>query len=229
MKETILALLIAKFSGVRKDCLVAMARSMALHCATEDDAKALVDKITDAQVNEFVKEHRADVDKEVSSSNKAFESNLKKKYEFKERKAEPGGDPDPDPSDISKIVEAAVAKAVAPFQEKLSNYEKGDLAKSRLQALTDKLATCKDETFKAQTLKDFARMSFDSDDAFNEYLTEKEADISTANQNLADAALRNGGGSPLFSQKEETGISKGVADYIASQSTENNSFSGKEL
>ena len=229
MKETILALLIAKFSGVRKDCLVAMARSMALHCATEDDAKALVDKITDAQVNEFVKEHRADVDKEVSSSNKAFESNLKKKYEFKERKAEPGGDPDPDPSDISKIVEAAVAKAVAPFQEKLSNYEKGDLAKSRLQTLNEKLAECKDETFKAQTLKDFARMKFDTDDDFNEYLNEKVADIATANQTMADAALSNSGGTPLFSQKEDSGVSKGVAEFVASQKPDNNSFSGKEL
>lgn len=229
MRETILALLIAKFSGVRKDCLVAMARSMALHCATEDEAKSLVDKITDAQVNEFVKEHRADVDKEVSNSNKAFENNLKKKFEFKERKVEPGNDPDPDPNNISEIVKAAVAEAVKPFQEKLSSYEQGDLAKSRLQALNEKLASCKDETFKAQTLKDFARMSFDSDDAFNEYLTEKETDISTANQNLADAALRNGGGSPLFSQKEDTGVSKGVADYIASQKPESNNFSGKEL
>ena len=229
MKETILALLIAKFSGVRKDGLVAMARSMALHCATEDDAKALVDKITDAQVNEFVKDYRADVDKEVSNSNKAFENNLKKKFEFVEKKAEPGGDPNHDPNSISEIVKAAVAEAVKPFQEKLSSYEQGDLAKSRLQSLNEKLAECKDETFKAQTLKDFARMKFDTDDDFNEYLTEKVTDIATANQNVANAALSNSGGSPLFTQKEESGVSKGVAEYVASQKPENNSFAGKEL
>lgn len=78
MKERILALLIAKFSGVRKDGLTALARSLALQCATEDEAKALVDKLTDAQVGEFVKEYRADVDKEVSDSNKTFETNLKR-------------------------------------------------------------------------------------------------------------------------------------------------------
>ena len=44
MKETILALLIAKFSGVRKDGLTALARSLALQCTTEDEAKALVEK-----------------------------------------------------------------------------------------------------------------------------------------------------------------------------------------
>lgn len=229
MKETILALLIAKFSGVRKDGLVAMARSMALHCATEDDAKALVDKITDAQVNEFIKDYRADVDKEVSNSNKAFETNLKKKFDFVEKKVEPGNKTNPDPNDISEIVKAAVAEAVKPFQEKLSGYEKNDLAKSRLQALNEKLADCKDETFKAQTLKDFARMNFNTDDDFNEYLTEKVADIATANQTMADAALSNSGGSPLFTQKEENGISKGVAEYIASQKPENNPFAGKEL
>ena len=146
-----------------------------------------------------------------------------------EKKAEPGGDPNHDPNNISEIVKAAVAEAVKPFQEKLSSYEQGDLAKSRLQSLNEKLAECKDETFKAQTLKDFARMKFDTDDDFNEYLTEKVTDIATANQNVANAALSNSGGSPLFTQKEESGVSKGVAEYVASQKPENNSFAGKEL
>ncbi len=92
MKEVILALLIAKFSGVRKDVLNHLARTFALQATNENEAKALVDKITDAQVNEFVKEFRTDVDKEVSESNKTFEANLKKKYEFVEKgkKVEPG-------------------------------------------------------------------------------------------------------------------------------------------
>lgn len=230
MNETILALLIAKFSGVRKDGLKALARSLALQCTTEDDAKDLVEKITDAQVNGFVKEYRADVDKEVSDSNKTFEANLKKKYDFvdKGKKVEPG-DPKPYPDDISEIVKAAVSEAVKPFQEELSGYKMNDLAKSRLQALNEKLNECKDETFKAQTLKDFSRMKFDSDDEFNGYLNEKVTDIATANQNMANAALGNSGGTPLFAQKEESGISKAVAEYVASQKPENETFKGKEI
>lgn len=230
MKEKILALLIAKFSGVRKDVLTQMARTFALQVATDDEAKALVEKITDAQVNEYVKEYRADVDKEVSESNKTFETNLKKKYDFvdKGKKIEPGNQ-DPDPNDISAIVKAAVADAVKPFQEKLSGYEADNIAKSRLQALREKLNECKDENFKAQTLKDFNRMKFDTDDDFNEYLTEKATDIETANQNLANTALSNGAGSPLFTQKEESGISKGVAEYVESQKPANNAFAGKEV
>lgn len=231
MKETILALLIAKFSGVRKDGLTALARSLALQCTTEDEAKALVEKITDAQVNEFVKDYRADVDKEVSESNKTFETNLKKKFDFVEKQTEPGGKqtPKPDPNDIAATIKAAVAEAVKPFQEKLMGYEQDNIAKSRLQSLNEKLANCKDENFKNQTLKDFARMKFDTDDDFNEYLAEKEKDIATANQNKADTDLGNSGGSPLFAQKEESGISKGVADFISSQKPENNVFAGKDV
>lgn len=231
MKEKILALLIAKFSGVRKDVLNHMARAFALQVATEDEAKNLVEKITDAQVNEFVKEVRADVDKEVSESNKTFEANLKKKFDFV-AKTEPGGGSGKktiDPTDISEIVKTAVAEAVKPFQEKLSAYDADNIAKSRLQALNEKLNGCKDENFKAQTLKDFQRMNFKDDADFNEYLTAKAADIETANQNVADNKLDNAGGSPLFSQKEESGISKGVAEYVESQKPGNDNFTGKEI
>lgn len=230
MKEKILALLIAKFSGVRKDVLNHMARAFALQVATDEEAKNLVEKITDAQVNEYVKEVRADVDKEVSESNKTFETNLKKKFDFvAKRDTEPGGEPKPDPNDLAATIKAAVAEAVKPFQDKLAGFESANVAKSRLQALNEKLNGCKDETFKKQTLKDFARMTFDTDDAFNEYLIEKAADIESANQNVADAALSNGAGSPLFSQKEESGISKGVADFVESQKPGNNQFTGKDV
>ena len=230
MKEKILALLIAKFSGVRKDVLNHLARTFALQATNDEEAKALVDKLTDAQVNEYVKEFRAEVDKEVSESNKTFEANLKKKYDFVDKgKRDEPGDPKPNPNNLSEIVKAAVAEAVKPFQEKLSGYEADNIAKSRLQALTEKLNECKDETFKAQTLKDFARMKFDTDDEFNEYLNEKVTDIATANQNMANAALNNSGGTPLFSQKEESGVSKGVAEFVASQKPENNTFTGKEI
>lgn len=231
MKEKILALLTTKFSGVRKDGLTTLARTLALQCATEEEAKAIVDKITDAQVTEFVKDYRADVDKEVSNSNKAYETNLKKKFDFVERKTVEPGDqkPDPNPTDISEIVKAAVAEAVKPFQDKLTSYELNDLSKTRLQSLNEKLANCKDEIFKSQTLKDFSRMKFDTDDEFTEYLNEKVTDIATANQNVANAALSNSGGSPFFTQKEESGVSKGVAEYVASQKPENATFSGKEL
>ena len=229
MKKTILALLVAKFQGARKDGLNVLAGILALQASTEDEAKALVEKITDAQVNEFIKDYRKDVDKEVSESNKTFETNLRKKYDFKEKEVEPGNDPSKNPNDIAEIVKAAVAAAVKPFEEKLSGYETKNIADSRLAKLNEKLNDCKDETFKAQTLKDFARMTFANDDDFTQYLNDKTADIATANQNVANAALGGASGKPLFAQKGEDGISKGVADFVASQKPENDTFKGKEV
>ena len=229
MKKTILALLVAKFQGARKDGLNVLAGILALQASTEDEAKALVEKITDAQVNDFIKDYRKDVDKEVSESNKTFETNLRKKYDFKEKEVEPGNDPSKNPNDIAEIVKAAVAAAVKPFEEKLSGYETKNIAETRLAALNEKLNGCKDETFKAQTLKDFARMSFATDDDFTQYLNDKTADIATANQNVANAALGGASGKPLFAQKGGDGISKGVADYVASQKPEANAFTGKEV
>lgn len=228
--EQILALLVGRFQGVRKDGLTQMARILALQCANEEEAKALVGKITDAQVNDFVKEYRKVVDKEVSEAGKTLEANLKKKFELVEKKPETSGDDSGDKSDdIATIVANAVAGAVKPIQERLEKYEQGEVSKSRLQALQDKLTSCKDETFKAQTLKDFKRMNFDSEDAFNEYLTEKEADIKTANQGVANAKLSQGAVPPLMAEKQENGVSKAVADFIASQKPEANTLSGKEV
>ena len=233
MKETILALLIAQFSGVRKDGLNQLARTMALQVTTEDEAKALCSKLTKAQVDEFVKDYRAEVDKEVSDGNKTFESNLKKKFDLVERKnPEPGGGDDKNKGggdDIASKLDALLDAKLKPLQEKLSKYEQDDIAKSRLQSLTDKLSSCKDENFKAQALKDFGRMNFNSDEEFNEYLTEKETAITAANQNMANAALGDQG-KPFFSNKEESGISKQVAEYVASQKPDANSaLTGKEV
>lgn len=227
--QEILALLTTKFSGVRKDGLEQMARVIALQCANMDEAKALVDKITDAQVNEFVKDYRKIVDTEVSNSNKTFEANLRKKYDFKEKETEPGGDNHDEPKGLAAQIKAAIAEAIAPINSELANYKKKDVANARLQKLNEALKDCKDETFKTQTLKDFSRMSFNDDDAFNEYLTEKGTAIKEANQSKANDDLSQSAGVPLFSQKEESGVSKGVAEFVKSQKPENNTFTGKDI
>lgn len=232
MFKTILALLIAAFgnvTGVRKDGLTNLARGLSLQATNDEEAKAIVDKLTEAQVIEFCKGYRQDVDKEVSESNKTLEANIRKKFNIKDDiKTEPGGDDDKK-DDIAAIVKAAVDAALAPMKETIDGFKAKEVGKTRLQALEDALKECKDENFKAQTLKDFGRMSFASDDDFNEYLSGKTADVKTANQRVADDALR-GGGAPLFSQKEaETGVSKGVSEFIKSQSPEGNAFAGKTV
>jgi len=230
MKKTILALLIAKFSGVRKDGLAVLAGVLALQATTEDEAKGIVEKLTDAQVNDFVKDYRSDVDKEVNESNKTFESNLRKKYDFKEKETEPGGDPSEktDPNDIAAMVKSAIADAVKPLQDELNGYRASALSDSRLKQLNEILGGCKDEAFKAKALKDFGRMTFNDDDAFNEFLTDTKTDVESANQRVADSNLSSES-RPFFANKGDDGVSKGVAEFVESQKPGSDTFTGKEV
>jgi hypothetical protein len=220
--EDILALLATKFTGARKDGLSQLSRIISLQQATEEEAKALVEKLTKAQVDDFIKEFRAEVDREVSESNKTAETNLRKKFDFVEKKEpEPSKSdaPDPtkkdDPTDIAAMIKNAVAEAVKPFQTELAGYKAGNVEKVRLQSLTEKLNNCKDTTFKEKVLKDFARIKFETDDEFNEYLTDTEKDITTANQNVANSTLGNAGKPFSANGNNGTGVSKEEVEAIA--------------
>ena len=208
--KMILALLAAKFPGVRKDGLNMLARMMALQMETEDEAKAAVERLTRDGVDAFVRDFRSDVDKEVSDGTRTFEENLRRKFDLVEKQSEPRADevkPKADPSpkkregadaetDLQAVVANAVANAVKPLKEQLERYERGNVNQSRLQALTDRLNACKDESFRAKALKDFGRMTFDTEEAFNEYLTDTETDVADANKRMADAKLAGGPAGP---------------------------------
>jgi hypothetical protein len=228
MKEKILALLLAKFAGVRKDGLEQLAKSMALQVEKEDEATALVEKLTADNVNNFVKDWRSAVDKEVSDGTKTHEATLRKKYDLVEKKEpkEPGKDPkEPtDSTDIASIVANAVKAAVEPLQKELSSFKGEKVTETRLQVLQQKFAVIPEgnklaEEFKAQKLKDFKRMNFESDEAFNEYLTEVESGVASFNQNLADSNLSEQG-KPIFGKKEADGVSTGVKQFVQSKKEE---------
>ena len=198
MKEKILALLIAQFSGERKDGLNHLANALALQVTTEDEAKTLVGKMTAEQVKSFITDWRKEADAEVTKANRTFEDGLRKKYDFTEKKAEPANPTPPEPASpegninaaaIQKIVTDAISAATKPLIEKIVGFEKEGTAKTRLQTLNEKLTDCKDENLKSFISKNFARMSFDTDEAFTEYLTDTENDIKTANQSVADSEL----------------------------------------
>lgn len=229
--QQILALLQAKFAGVRKDGLAQLARMIALQVTSQEEAQALIDKLDVEKVTETVKDYRKDVDKEVSEANKTYEGNLKKKFKFVEfDDPTPADDPTKktNPDDLQAAIKAAVAEVVKPLNDEIAALRGSKISESRLQTLTEKLGSCKDETFKAKVLKDFNRMSFTDDNAFNEYLTETETDIAAFNQDLANKGLGEQG-KPMFGQKNNDGVSSGVASFIQSQTEKENSLGGKEV
>ena len=229
MFEKIIELLTAKFTGIRKDAIEMLARNIALQCDNDDDVTAAIGKLTDEKVNEFVKGYRSQVDKEVSASISANEKNLRKKYDFIEKKID-GNEPKKtegnDANDISAIINAAIAKAIEPFQNEISNLKQENTSKSRLQQVNDKLNACKNDVYKNQMLKAYQKMAFADDEKFNEYLTELDSDIAEANQSFANDSLR--GVKPLKSEVNNDGVSKAVSDFISSQSTDS-AFAGKKI
>lgn len=228
MFEKILELLTAKFTGIRKDAIEILARNIALQCDNDDDVNAAIGKLTEEKVNEFVKGYRSQVDKEVSASISANEKNLRKKYDFIEKKEgnEPKKKEGNDGNDISAIINAAIAKAIEPFQNEISNLKQESANKSRLQQVNEKLNACKNDVYKNQMLKAYQKMAFADDEKFNEYLTELDSDIAEANQSFANDSLR--GVKPLKSEVNNDGVSKAVSDFISSQSTDS-AFAGKKI
>lgn len=228
MFEKIIELLTTKFTGIRKDAIEMLARNLALQCDNDDDVTAAIGKLTDEKVNEFVKGYRSQVDKEVSASISANEKNLRKKYDFIEKKEgnEPKKTEGNDGNDISAIINAAIAKAIEPFQNEISNLKQENTSKSRLQQVNEKLNACKNDVYKNQMLKAYHKMAFADDEKFNEYLTELDSDIAEANQSFANDSLR--GVKPLKSEVNNDGVSKAVSDFISSQSTDS-AFAGKKI
>ena len=142
--EQLIALLTAKFSGVRKDGLAQLAKSLVYTVTTEEEAQALVEKLTDQQVTEFVKDWRKEIDAEVSRGVQTAEGNFKKKYKVEDPNPNPNPSPDPNPNpnnpvDINATIQKAIQDAVKPFQEKLSKLEGDEIFKSRKSTLETKL------------------------------------------------------------------------------------------
>ncbi|MBF0597325.1 hypothetical protein [Faecalibacter rhinopitheci] len=70
MKQKLLELLTAKYlgKGTHKDTLARLAAAYSLQCTTEEEAQALVNKLTDEQVTDFEKEYRSEVDSKLFDS-----------------------------------------------------------------------------------------------------------------------------------------------------------------
>ncbi len=189
MYEKVLALLTAKFSQARKDGLQQLARSLALQVADESEAQALVEKLQEDKVTDFIKNWRKEVDSEVTRSTKTYEDNLKQKYDLVEKKKPTQENQKPnDPNDIQVVIAQAVKSAIEPLQTEIANLKSGKTLETRKQVLETKLANAP-ETFKKTVLKNFEKMQFESEDDFNTFVSETESDVKTLEQENANNSL----------------------------------------
>lgn len=235
MKQKLLELLNAKFlgKGVRKDGLAQLAGSLAITVTTEEEAQALVEKLTDEQVTDFVKDYRKEVDKEVSTSTKTYESSLKQKYDFVERKQE---EPNPTagteagkPSEMPEWAKAII-ETNKSLAEQLQAFKGAETAKTRYQKLEDSLKDAP-PIFRENTLKNFNRMKFESDDDFETYVTETTEDLAKYKQDTANEGLRKfGSPGAVTGDSKGKNMSSATQAYIdAKTGKSGNDLGGKEV
>ena len=233
MWKKILALLKNQFPGVREDVLTNMAKGMEMAVKTEEDAKKLVESLDKDKVEAFSKDYRSGIDKEITEANKTFERGLRDKYDFKDKTI--GDDDDPGKGgkgggsdDIETKIANAMAKAMAPLNEFMTSIKAEKITSGR-RSQVESLLKDVPESYKNRILKDFARMSFQDDNAFDDYLTDTKTDVDAYVQEMADQGLSRTG-QVSFGQIDKNGVSAGVADYIKSQSADGGSdLGGKEL
>ncbi len=189
MKEKILALLIAKFAGVRKDGLNQLAGAIALQVTTEEEAQTAVGKFTADQVSAFVSEWRKEADAEITKANKTYEDGLKKKYDFVEKASEqtPLAEKTK-PDDIDAKIAAAVSAAINPLQTKLSAYETKEQQAIRQNII---LTKAKDLGIPEWRIQEGFTIADDADEAAI------NTTLSAIKQNIVTAGLEKSPGFPI--------------------------------
>mgnify|MGYP000772934535 FL=1 len=232
--EKILALLTAKFEGVRKDGLQQLASVIGLQVTTEEEANEVVGKLTAEKVSGFVTSWRSSADAEIAKANKTYEDGLKQKYDFVEKgkqtppaganELEPGGAITLDA--ISKLIDSKLSGV----QSSITEMNADKVATSRRELFVAKLDEAKLEgSTREMLIKNFDRANnFQSDEDFNGYIADLQGDIAALAQERADAGL-SGHEKPIFGAVNKEGVSSGVADYIKAQTESKTAFTGKEV
>jgi hypothetical protein len=234
MRKEILALLEKKFQGERKDGLNHLAGVIALQVTTEEEITAIVDKLTADGVKAFIVDWRKEADAEIHESNRTREVNLRKKYDFVDKKTvDPPKEPEETPATgaldaaaIQKIVSEAVGTATRSLLDEV-NALKGETVYAGRRKLLEKELDNVPDGYKGKVLKDFDRMTFKDEDGFQDYLNDTKKDVVQFGQELAEKGLA-GNHRPLFGSVNPEGVSAGVQSYIKEQSG-GKTLSGKEV
>lgn len=238
MKKKLLELLEAKFPGARKDGLQQLANSLSLTVTTEDEATAVVGKITADQVTDYIKEWRRVADAENSAAAQTRENNIREKYDLTE-KGTPAPAPTPAPTpkpgegatftaqDIQKIVEEAVTKATQGLQSTVATMQATDIAKARREKIEALFGKDTPETYKKTVLAGFEGRTFKDDADFDAFAEQTKTNHAAFMQDMADRSLR--GEKPLLGGTNKDGVSNAVESYVKTKTEQNgNDLGGKD-
>lgn len=187
MKEQILKALKIKFSnlGFGDKAFEGVASYLATTVTEEDKIETAING-----VEPLLKSFQGDADKRVNDAiaKEKREKSTEKGDESKKDKQENKSSDDDPKDEVSK----ALLEQLKALSEKVSAMESGKTLESRKSVLEKKLEGLP-EKVKTKFVKDFNRMSFQTDEDFNTYLTETEADIAEIKQDFSNQNLKTFG------------------------------------
>lgn len=224
--DQIIALLEGKFQGMRKDVIQNLAGVIALQVEDKAGAEAIVDHLTADKVQQFGTSYRSRIDKEVQQSNQAFEQNLRKKYDFTEKKGAEGGKP----GELTlEAIQAAMAAMLAPVTERMDAYDQQKTVSTRRESYVASMKSAKvSESMQSTLLQQFDRMTFKDDADFNQFLADSQPAFNKMAQDESNSRLR-GDRVPSMGSVDEGGVSSAMKNYIASKGANGGQVEGKAL
>lgn len=207
----------ARAFGFNKDELMGVAVNIANNLqfeedALEDEINAEIDKQVDAVIP-FLKLAQTNANRVIEKTRKELQPQEADDEPNKTNpvKTETKTEPDEMPAWAKALIESnkALTEKVASMQgEKTLNARQ-----ARLEAILKDTGT-----FGTRTLKSFAKMSFDTDEEFDDFVTEVESDLKSYNQERANAGLQTLGAIPTQGggKKEEILTDAEVEAIVAS-------------
>lgn len=207
----------ARAFGFNKDELMGVAVNIANNLqfeedALEDEINAEIDKQVDAVIP-FLRLAQTNANRVIEKTRKELQPQEADDEPNKTNpvKTETKTDPDEMPAWAKALIESnkALTEKVASMQgEKTLNARQ-----ARLEAILKDTGT-----FGTRTLKSFAKMSFDTDEEFDDFVAEVESDLKSYNQERANAGLQTLGAIPTQGggKKEEILTDAEVEAIVAS-------------
>lgn len=208
----------ARAFGFNKDELMGVAVNIANNLqfeedALEDEINAEIDKQVDAVIP-FLKLAQTNANRVIEKTRKELapqEAEDEPQIKNHPAKSEPKAETDEMPAWAKALIESnkALTEKVASMQgEKTLNARQ-----ARLETLLKDTGT-----FGTRTLKSFAKMSFDTDEEFDDFVAEVESDLKSYNQERANAGLQTLGAIPTQGggKKEEILTDAEVEAIVAS-------------
>lgn len=172
--------------------------------ASEDDINAKIDEVIEdhlpylalvqssanEQLEEWKKAQQKDeIDEEEDDDDSDSDSNRNNRHTKSNRTKPADKGTSAQSKEMKELMDAV--KALTNEVSSLKAGKTADTRRSKLEALL------KDSgVFGKRTLKNFAKMNFDDEDDFEEYLSEVEDDLKAYNQERADAGLSAMGNPP---------------------------------